>query len=477
MQNSIPTWYGPIADPATGRWITSHVMNQDFVTWVGQGRIADRSQGISRPERPRHRDDAPALSATISRRSKQGRDPKAIIRDPAVNRAIPLPVAERRNFIEGFTARQMLRDPFGRRNLQGYIFQTGQPAEVREAFLAAMGFTEAEAELQPDKPLRSDAAGDPAQPRRRKKVDPAVFLGLDTDHDRRRAGADAAQRGAAPSDRRSRGARRDAGAFSVRSAVRGAVAARRLARRYAAGPLPPVTLPFLWWILVASLSQIAATALLLRCMQERNFALGVAYAKTELLQIAMFGLVLLGDRITVLSVAAILVATAGVILVSLPKEQRSLRAIAGGWTSRAALLGVGSGTAFGLAAVGYRGAALALDTPSILLAAAYSLVWAQALQTLLLGGYLLWRQRRVVVAVVLAWRVSLLAGAMGAIGSACWFTAMALEPVANVRTLGLIELFFSYLVSRRFFRERLTAAELIGFVLLALGLVGIVGQF
>ena len=54
---------------------------------------------------------------------------------------------------------------------------------------------------------------------------------------------------------------------------------------------------------------------------------------------------------------------------------------------------------------------------------------------------------------------------------------MALEPVANVRTLGLIELYFSYLVSRRFFRERLTTAELLGFVLLALGLFGIVGQF
>ena len=244
-----------------------------------------------------------------------------------------------------------------------------------------------------------------------------------------------------------------------------------------AGTLPPVTPPFLWWILVASLSQIAATALLLRCMQERNFALGVAYAKTELLQIAVLGLVLLGDRITVFSVAAIVVATAGVILVSLPKDNRSLRAIAGGWTSRAALLGIGSGTAFGLAAVGYRGAALALDTKSIVLAAAYSLVWAQAWQTLLLGGYLFWRQRRVVVAVLQAWRVSMLAGAMGAIGSACWFTAMALEPVANVRTLGLVELYFSYLVSRRFFRERLTTAELLGFVLLALGLVGIVGQF
>lgn len=245
----------------------------------------------------------------------------------------------------------------------------------------------------------------------------------------------------------------------------------------APNPLPGGNLPFLWWTVIASLSQIAATALLLRCMAERNFALGVAYAKTELIQVALFGLILLGDRITLATVAAIVVATAGVLLVSLPSGERSLLSLVRGLTSRTALLGIASGSAFGMAAVGYRGAALALDTPSIVLAAAYSLVWAQALQTVLLGGYLLWRNRRIVVAVLQAWRVSMLAGSMGAIGSACWFTAMALEPVANVRTLGLIELYFSYVVSHRFFRERLTRAELVGFVLLAFGLIGIVGQF
>ena len=137
------------------------------------------------------------------------------------------------------------------------------------------------------------------------------------------------------------------------------------------------------------------------------------------------------------------------------------------------MLGLGSGAAFAMAAVGYRGAALALATPSIVIAAAYSLVWAQTLQTILLGGYLLWRQRTVVIEVLRAWRVSLLAGAMGALGSACWFTAMAMEPVAHVRTLGLVELYFSYVVSQRFFRERLSPRELAGFILLALGLVGI----
>jgi 5,5'-dehydrodivanillate O-demethylase oxygenase subunit len=123
-------------------------MNQDFVTWVGQGRIADRSQeylaasdrGIVMIRR-RFLNDIEAV--------ENGGDPKAVIRDSKVNRAIALPVAEREAFIDGFTRADFLRDPFSRRNLQGYIFQTGQPAEVRAAFLAAMGFSEAEATADP----------------------------------------------------------------------------------------------------------------------------------------------------------------------------------------------------------------------------------------------------------------------------------------------------------------------------------------
>ena len=239
------------------------------------------------------------------------------------------------------------------------------------------------------------------------------------------------------------------------------------------GALPRIGPLFLVWTVFGSLSQIAATALLLRNMEERNFALGVAYSKTELVQVAVFGVVLLGDPLTLAAAAAVALATAGVMLLSLPGASRAGSALRG-LSSRSALLGLGSGAAFAIAAVGYRGAALALDTPSLFLAAAYSLVWAQTLQTAALGGFLLWRHPATVIAVMRAWRVSLIAGGMGATASACWFTAMALEPVANVRTLGLIELFFSYVASRRLFRDRFSRAEIAGFVLLALGLFGIV---
>jgi drug/metabolite transporter (DMT)-like permease len=224
--------------------------------------------------------------------------------------------------------------------------------------------------------------------------------------------------------------------------------------------------PFIVWLVIGAVSQILATALLLRTMQERNFALGVAYSKTEVIQVAIFALVFLGDPIDLQTAVAVLSGTMGVLLLS-----PGSGAILTGWTSRSALLGLASGMCFAMSAVGYRGAALALDTPSFLLAAACTLFFAQLLQTILLGGWLLVRSPAVVVRVCRAWRMSLFAGFMGAAASAGWFTAFALEPVAHVRTLGLVELIFSYAVSRRIFRERIERRELGGIALLALGVV------
>jgi drug/metabolite transporter (DMT)-like permease len=248
-----------------------------------------------------------------------------------------------------------------------------------------------------------------------------------------------------------------------------------LVQGWMAAPLPAIGAPFMLWVLVGAVAQIAATALLLQVMAERNFALGVAYSKTEIVQVAVVGLVLLGDPLTSAVAISAILATAGVMLISVPKGAWSLRLLGEGWASRTALLGLGSGAGFAISAAGYRGAALALAPASPILAAALTLVWAQALQSLLLGGFLLLRKRAVLLAVLRAWRVSLMAGFMGALASAGWFTAMALEPVVHVRTLGVVELLFSYAVSRKLFREPMSARELAGVVLLALGIAGVAG--
>src|SRR4051812_39594857 len=168
--------------------------------------------------------------------------------------------------------------------------------------------------------------------------------------------------------------------------------------------MPVPHLDFFAWVLAGSVIQIGATALLLGVMEDRNFALGVAYSKTEIVQVAVFGLVFLGDAVTPISAAAVAMATIGLLLISTQTSGASLRGVLKGWTQRTALLGLASGSCFAMAAVAYRGAALALDDTGAALAAAYALVWAQFLQTLILGGWLCWRSPKVIRAVLGEWR-------------------------------------------------------------------------
>src|SRR5258708_27594593 len=195
-------------------------------------------------------------------------------------------------------------------------------------------------------------------------------------------------------------------------------------------------------------TQSRATALPLRPMADRSLALGVAYSKTEVVQVAIIGFVLLGDPVSLPVAIAVIVATVGVLLISLPAGDRSLGIFLRGWTSRTAILGLASGTMFALSAAGYRGAALSLETAPAL-EAAYTLASAQALQTVLLGGWLVWRNFPVVVKVLGAWRGSLLAGFLGELRSGLWFTGFALTSAVHVRTLGLIELLFSSCASHK----------------------------
>jgi drug/metabolite transporter (DMT)-like permease len=241
-----------------------------------------------------------------------------------------------------------------------------------------------------------------------------------------------------------------------------------LVSRFTGQALPDVTAGFLLWVFVGAVSQIAATALLLRVMQERNFALGVAYSKSEVLQVAIFGLLVLGDPITLPLALAVLCGTVGVVFLSSSNQKIELR-----WQTRPALLGLASGAGFAFASIGYRGATLALPDAGFLMVSAFALAVAQLMQTGILGGWLLARDPAVVGRVLKAWQRSLLAGFMGAAASAGWFAAFAIEPAAHVRTLGLVELIFAYVVSLKLFRERFSRLELAGIGLIAIGVAAI----
>jgi drug/metabolite transporter (DMT)-like permease len=127
------------------------------------------------------------------------------------------------------------------------------------------------------------------------------------------------------------------------------------------GALPRPPLSFWPWLLDGSLTQIAATALMLAAMGERSFVVAIAYIKTEPVQVALFGLLFLGDAVTPMMAAAIAIATAGVIVMSM-KPRALSGPSGGGW--RPTALGLSAGACFALSAIGFRGAILSLHDPS-----------------------------------------------------------------------------------------------------------------
>jgi uncharacterized membrane protein len=232
------------------------------------------------------------------------------------------------------------------------------------------------------------------------------------------------------------------------------------------GNVPHPGRPFWAWVVAAAVSQILATSLQLHVMALRNFSTGVAYAKTEVVQAAIFEIVFLGAVVTWLGGLGIVVGTAAVMLMSLVRTRHPLRAFLLGWTEPAALLGLLAGGLFGVAAVGFRAASISLHHPSAFVAASFTLVVATILQTTVMAVYLARRERGQITQVFGEIRTGALVGLASFLGSAGWFTAFTLQIAAYVRTLGLVELIFTLLISLYVFRERPGRFELIGLGLL-----------
>jgi drug/metabolite transporter (DMT)-like permease len=234
--------------------------------------------------------------------------------------------------------------------------------------------------------------------------------------------------------------------------------------------LPRPELIFWPWVLLGALMQIAATALMLAAMAERSFVVAIAYIKTEPIQVALFGLVFLGDRVTPGMAAAILIATAGVLVMSAKSG-----AVAGGW--RPPLLGLSAGACFAFSAIGYRGAILSLADPDYLMAATFTVTVGLIVQSVLLSVYLALRDPAVLTAIMKAWRPSLFAGFMGATASQFWFLALALATAASVRTLALVEVLFAQAISRFVFKQPVSARDGVGIVMIVTGVVLLVWSY
>jgi drug/metabolite transporter (DMT)-like permease len=230
----------------------------------------------------------------------------------------------------------------------------------------------------------------------------------------------------------------------------------------------PVGAATLLWIAGGVISQALATALMLLGMRTRSFVVITAYTKIEPLVIAMFGAAFLGERLGWSAIAAIVVATLGVTIISWPAAQGQDEGAARDW--RPAVLGLSAGVLFAMSATCYRGALLDMGGHSVAMKATTALVIGLSIQSALILAWCLAFDRDTLRAIRRDWRRSLFAGFMGALASQLWLMAFALANAASVRTLALLEVLMAQAVSRRLFKQNTSRREFVGMALLLCGI-------
>ncbi len=235
--------------------------------------------------------------------------------------------------------------------------------------------------------------------------------------------------------------------------------------------VPSANARFVFFCLVGGGAQIIGATLLVYLFSLRNFAVGATYSKTEVIQTALFGVIILGDPLSAAAATAILVSLVGVMTLSIGKGSVSGKSLLFAWTERSALLGIAIGTCYAIAAVSFRAASLSLGGEGILTRAALTLVWVTVFQTFAMGAYLGIKEPGQLMRVIRAWPVAILGSLSGVLSSACWFTAYTIQTAAYVSAVGQIELVFSFVASVLFFRERSNVVEVVGIVLVVTGLL------
>ena len=233
--------------------------------------------------------------------------------------------------------------------------------------------------------------------------------------------------------------------------------------------MPGFSARFWAYALTGGLAQILATWCVVALFARRNFAVGITFKKTEVIQTALVGLVVLGDRVTMPGMVAIIVGLIGVLILS------DMPGGAGHWMRRminpAAGLGLISGAFFAVSAVAYRGATLEISSADPLLRAGVALAVVTTSQAFGMAVWLAWRERGQIACVWQARRTAVWMGITGMAGSLCWFTAFTLQNAAYVFAVGQIEVIFSMMASVLFFKERISGREFVGIGMLSASIV------
>ena len=235
--------------------------------------------------------------------------------------------------------------------------------------------------------------------------------------------------------------------------------------------MPALPFAFLWKVTIAGLGQIIATSLMIHAFSLRNYAVGTVYSKTETLFVALFATFIASEPLSLGSWLGIVVCLCGVATLSVRGSFTNIRNVIADLTHKGALYGILSGIFFALAAGMIREASKDLTSGDFMIRGITTLATMNTIQIVLMFAYLAYRDRSQFGKIGVNWRSSIWVGIFSVLGSAGWALAMTLENAALVRAVGQIELVFTFIASHIVLKERPSAGEWLGSLLVIGGVV------
>ena len=223
---------------------------------------------------------------------------------------------------------------------------------------------------------------------------------------------------------------------------------------------------FIYYTFLGAIFQVIFTLLLLYLFKFSNFVVGTSLSKTEVIQIAIFEYIILKDKLNLFGIFGIIVATIGVIVITIKDVKLFLR----NFFSKVTLIGLTTGLILGLSVVYFRAAALSLEN--------FSSNFDKAITTLFFGLFI---QTAVVTTYLLIFEKSefkkfyqnkveiCFTGLAGFLATLSWFFAFTLIQASFVRAVGQIEILFSYMSSKYLFKEKITFIEIMGIIIFISG--------
>ena len=230
-----------------------------------------------------------------------------------------------------------------------------------------------------------------------------------------------------------------------------------------ASQVPEFSGSFITVILCASLLQIAATSLMVILFKQKNFAIGAGLAKSEALVAGVVGMLFFGSYLTPLGWAGIVIGAIAVFVLSSGNRLHGI-------SVKTMVIGLACGTCFALTSLLVREASHMLNVQHTV-AAAWVLLWVLCVQAITLSGYIAVTKPYVFRQLTNAKKQVLAISTVSCLGSICWFTAMALQHVALVKTLGQLEVLLTLVLSHYWLKNAVTKREIAGLLLIGLAAI------